>query len=152
MRHMHKFWTHLVVHSCTLLQAKAGGTWFWFLCTSYLYHGGINTNPEVYFVLAENRSTRGHSHKILKHRAVGRVRQTAFSIRSVNDWNALPGVLSVQPQLISSRQASTPFGSLHQTEHRYKKQELNESRSNRPLAFINPGKVKISFLPSPSKL
>ena len=55
-----------------------------------LFHGGLDANPEVYFTLAENRLTRGHPYKVLKQRAVGRVRRSAFSIRSVNDWNALP--------------------------------------------------------------
>ena len=55
-----------------------------------LFNGGIDANPEAYFVLAGRRLTRGHPFKILKQRAVCRVRRSAFSIRSVNDWNALP--------------------------------------------------------------
>ena len=55
-----------------------------------LSNGGIDANPEAYFTLAGNRLTRGHPHKILKQRAVGRVRRLAFPIRTVNDWNALP--------------------------------------------------------------
>ena len=55
-----------------------------------LFHGGIDSHPEDFFTLAKDFTTRGHPYKVEKPRAVRRVRRSAFSVRVVNDWNALP--------------------------------------------------------------
>ena len=43
-----------------------------------------------FFKLAQGSTTRGHNFKIVKQRFHTRLRQYAFSIRSVNNWNSLP--------------------------------------------------------------
>ena len=43
-----------------------------------------------FFQIADGSRTRGHKLKISKQRCHTRLRQNAFSIRSVNNWNALP--------------------------------------------------------------
>ena len=47
-------------------------------------------NPSKFFQLATGSTTRGHDFKIVKQRFNIRLRQYSFSIRSVNNWNALP--------------------------------------------------------------
>ena len=46
--------------------------------------------PSKFFLLATGSTTRGHNFKIVKQRFNTRLRQYAFSVRSVNNWNALP--------------------------------------------------------------
>ena len=36
-------------------------------------------------------TTRGHIYKVMKPRAVSRVRRNNLSVRTVDDWNSLPG-------------------------------------------------------------
>jgi len=55
-----------------------------------IFNGGVNLSPDVFFTLAPYRSTRGHPFKLQKPRAESRVRRNALSVRTVNDWNALP--------------------------------------------------------------
>ena len=43
-----------------------------------------------FFKFAKDSITRGHNFKIVKQRFRTKLRQFAFSIRSVNNWNALP--------------------------------------------------------------
>ena len=52
--------------------------------------GFDNVNPSKFFQLATDSKTRGHNFKIVKQRFRTRLRQHTFSIRSVNNWNALP--------------------------------------------------------------
>ena len=55
-----------------------------------LFNSGINVNPKDFFTLVKDGTTRGHPFKVLKPRAACRVRRSVFSVRVVNDWNALP--------------------------------------------------------------
>ena len=55
-----------------------------------IVHGGVDLENANFFVTSENRTTRGHPWKLVKPRAVSRVRQHAFATRTVNDWNGLP--------------------------------------------------------------
>ena len=52
--------------------------------------GFDNVNPSKFFQLATDSKTRGHNFKIVKQRFRTRLGQHTFSIRSVNNWNALP--------------------------------------------------------------
>ena len=55
-----------------------------------ILNGGTDLPPETFFAPAGQGRTRGHRWKLSKPRAVSRVRRNAFSIRVINDWNALP--------------------------------------------------------------
>ena len=55
-----------------------------------IFHGGIDLNPQDFFDTAVARDTRGHPWRLVKPRAVSRIRRNAFSVRVVNDWNSLP--------------------------------------------------------------
>ena len=55
-----------------------------------LFHGGVDIRPEDFFTLAADGITRGHPFKVLKPRAVCRVRRSIFSVRVVDSWNTLP--------------------------------------------------------------
>ena len=59
----------------------------------YLYQifsGGIDVNPDTFFIRVSDGITRGHPFKVLKPRATCRVRRSVLSVRAVNDWNSLP--------------------------------------------------------------
>ena len=55
-----------------------------------LLHGGFDLDPRDFFNRAFARDTRGHQWRLVKPRAVSRIRRNAFSIRVINDWNNLP--------------------------------------------------------------
>ena len=55
-----------------------------------IIHGGVDLETTNFFTISENRRTRGHQWKLVKPRAVSRVREHAFSARTINDWNSLP--------------------------------------------------------------
>ena len=55
-----------------------------------LLHSGIDLDPAAFFTPASVTTTRGHAWKLSKPQAITRVRRNAFSVRVVNDWNALP--------------------------------------------------------------
>ena len=55
-----------------------------------LLHGGLDLDPQDFFNTTLARDTRGHPWRLVKPRAVSRIRRNAFSIRVVNDWNSLP--------------------------------------------------------------
>ena len=55
-----------------------------------LLHGEVDVAPDIFFAPAALRTTRGHPWKLEKPRAVSRPRRNVFSVRVVNDWNALP--------------------------------------------------------------
>ena len=51
---------------------------------------GVDVDAARFFTAATASTTRGHQLKLLKPRAVSRVRRNAFSVRVINEWNALP--------------------------------------------------------------
>ena len=52
---------------------------------------GIDLEAERFFAVAPTGNTRGHHEwKLTEPRAVFRVRRNVFSVRVINDWNALP--------------------------------------------------------------
>ena len=55
-----------------------------------LLHRGVDIDANEFFTLNNGGSTRGHSLKLCKPRANCRVRQKAFAVRIVNNWNGLP--------------------------------------------------------------
>ena len=55
-----------------------------------LFHGGIDVPATTFFTKNETELTRGHGWKLLKPRAVTLARRSSFSVRIINDWNALP--------------------------------------------------------------
>ena len=55
-----------------------------------ILHGGIDLDAQNFFNTEVARDTRGHSWRLVKPRAVTRIRRNAFSVRIVNDWNDLP--------------------------------------------------------------
>ena len=55
-----------------------------------LLHGGLHLDLEDFVEFATARDTRGHPWKLVKPQAATRIRRHAFSIRVINDWNALP--------------------------------------------------------------
>ena len=61
-----------------------------------LLHGGLDLDPQDFFDTALARDTRGHPWRLVKPRAVSRIRRNAFSVRVVNDWNSLP------PEIVAS--------------------------------------------------
>ena len=68
------------------------------ICAYKLFHGGIDTDPQSFFTLAESY-TRGHPSKIQKCLAVSRVQKSSFAIRVVNDWNSLPTEVVCAPSV-----------------------------------------------------
>ena len=51
---------------------------------------GVDVDAAKFFATAPASNTRGHQWKLVKPRAVSRVRRNTFSVRVVNQWNALP--------------------------------------------------------------
>ena len=51
------------------------------------------TDPDIFFSPAVTTNTRGHPWKLYKPRANTRPRRQMFSVRVVNEWNALPFVV-----------------------------------------------------------
>ena len=66
-----------------------------------LFNGGVDVNPEDFFSLVKGGTTRGHPFKVQKPRAECRVRRSAFSVRVVNSWNALPAHVVCSSSLTS---------------------------------------------------
>ena len=50
-----------------------------------------------FFTTSSTGQTRGHQWKLQKPRAVSRVRRNAFSVRVINEWNALPPSVVAAP-------------------------------------------------------
>ena len=59
----------------------------------------VDMNASKFFTLAKNDNTRGHQWKLQKPQAVSRVRRNAFSVRIINEWNALPSSVVTAPSL-----------------------------------------------------
>ena len=55
-----------------------------------MLHSGLDLDPAVFFTPAAKATTRGHPWKMDKPQAITRVRRNAFTVRVINDWNALP--------------------------------------------------------------
>ena len=55
-----------------------------------LLHAGIDLDLDNFVSKSSVGVTRGHYMKLAKPQAVSRVRRNALSIRTLNDWNALP--------------------------------------------------------------
>ena len=64
-----------------------------------LLHGGMDLDPDVFLNTAVARNTRGHPWRLVKPRAVSRIRRNAFSVRVVNDWNSLPSAVVTSASL-----------------------------------------------------
>ena len=62
-------------------------------------HDGVDMDAAKLFTIAEDRSTRGHQWKLAKPRANSRVRRNAFSVRIINEWNALPSAVVAAPSV-----------------------------------------------------
>ena len=58
--------------------------------TYKIIHGIDRINLELFFEKSTSTRTRGHSCKLCKQRCKSRLRQNAFSIRVVDNWNNLP--------------------------------------------------------------
>ena len=58
--------------------------------TYQIFHSDLDLQPEAFFNPARDARTRGHQWKLSKEQAQSRVRRYCFSVRVVNDWNALP--------------------------------------------------------------
>ena len=56
-------------------------------------------DPSRFFMVSDQAITRGHSLKLLKQRSGSSVRQSVFSQRVINDWNALPAYVVDSPTL-----------------------------------------------------
>ena len=63
--------------------------------------GVVDVDASQFFSAATTSQTRGHLWKLSKSRAVSRVRRNAFSIRVINDWNALPSTVVEAPSIDS---------------------------------------------------
>ena len=61
-----------------------------------LLHGGLDLDPQDFFDTALARDTLGHPWRVVKPRAVSRIRRNTFSVWVVNDWNSLP------PEIVAS--------------------------------------------------
>jgi len=48
-----------------------------------------NINPTDFFEFNKDSVTRGHSFKLKKPRTLHKLRQNAFGVRVINDWNNL---------------------------------------------------------------
>ena len=66
-----------------------------------LFHSGVDLDPEDFFTIVKEGTTRGHPFKVHKPRATCRVRRFAFSVRVVNSWNGLPATVVCSPSLAS---------------------------------------------------
>ena len=60
---------------------------------------GVDIDAARFFTTATASTTRSHQLKLLKPRAVSRVRRNAFSVRVVNEWNALPSSVIDAPSV-----------------------------------------------------
>ena len=63
-----------------------------------------NINLETFFTL-NTHSTRGHAWKLNKPRANSKIRQNTFSVRVINDWNALEEEVVLSPSINSFKNA-----------------------------------------------
>ena len=53
-------------------------------------HGGMDVPPDLLPTRNDSGRTRGHPWKLDKPRATTLTRRNSFSVRTINDWNALP--------------------------------------------------------------
>ena len=67
--------------------------------TYQIFHSELDLRPETFFTSARDARTRGHCWKLSKEQAQSRVRRHCFSVRVVNDWNALPAVVVLASSL-----------------------------------------------------
>ena len=67
--------------------------------TFQILHSELDLQPEYFFSPAQHSRTRGHQMKLNKELARSRVRRHSFSVRVVNDWNALPSNVILAPSL-----------------------------------------------------
>ena len=58
--------------------------------TYQILHSELDLQPDSFFTPARYSRTRGHQWKLSKEQAKSRVRRHCFSVRVINDWNALP--------------------------------------------------------------
>lgn len=55
-----------------------------------LLHGGMSIPAENFLTRSTSRRTRGHDWKLAKPQAKTTARRNSFSVRVINEWNALP--------------------------------------------------------------
>ena len=67
--------------------------------TYQIIHSDLDLQPEMFFTPARDTRTRGHKWKLSKQQAQSRVRRQCFSLRVVNNWNALPAEVVSAPSL-----------------------------------------------------
>ena len=60
-----------------------------------LIEGHLGLQKELFLTDPPATTTRGHSKKVAKPKAQSRVRRNLLTVRSVNDWNSLPGAVVV---------------------------------------------------------
>ena len=60
---------------------------------------GVDIDVAMLFTRAAASITRGHQLKLLKPQAESRVRRNAFSVRVINEWNALPPSVVAAPNV-----------------------------------------------------
>ena len=58
--------------------------------TYQILHAELDLQSDSFFTPARYSRTRGHRLKLSKEQAKSRVRRHCFSVRVINDWNALP--------------------------------------------------------------
>ena len=64
-----------------------------------VFRQGGDPEAEAFFAPAATGNTSKHRQQLLKPRAVSGVRQNVFSVRVINDWNALPPSVVAAPSL-----------------------------------------------------
>ena len=66
-----------------------------------IMNGQVRLDKSELFMLAKIMNTRGHAQKVFKQHATKAPRINAFSVRAVNNWNALPSYVVGAPTINS---------------------------------------------------
>ena len=64
-----------------------------------LFHIGVDADPEEFFCLASDCTTRGHPFKVRKPTATSRVRRSSYAVWVINNWNSLPSEVVCAPSV-----------------------------------------------------
>ena len=79
------------------------------LQTYKILHNIDNTNKNIFFNLANNSRTRGHSLKLLKPNTRLEIRKNSFGVRINNNWNSLTEEIVSAPSLNSFKNRLDKF-------------------------------------------
>ena len=79
------------------------------LQTYKILHNIDNTNKNIFFNLANNSRTRGHSLKLLKPNTRLEIRKNSFGVRIINNWNSLTEEIVSAPSLNSFKNRLDKF-------------------------------------------